>query len=90
MTYVKEVEEAYQEWVQARRAEGKLEGKLEGMIKSAQTVVRAKFGGDALTALVIDRLNKLTESQLDEFTSKNFEWENSGQMLDWLQTTADR
>jgi hypothetical protein len=27
MTYVKEVEEAYQEWVQARRAEGKLEGK---------------------------------------------------------------
>ncbi len=90
MTYVKEVEEAYQEWVQARRAEGKLEGKLEGMIKSAQTMVRAKFGGNALTELVIDRFNELTESQLDEFTSKIFEWENSSQMLNWLAATVDR
>jgi hypothetical protein len=86
MTYVKEVEEAYQEWVQATRAEGK----LEGMIKSAQTMVRAKFGSNALTALVIDRLNELTESQLDEFTSKIFEWENSSQMLDWLADPVDR
>jgi hypothetical protein len=90
MTYVKEVEAAYQEWVQARRAEGKLEGKLEGMIKSAQTTVRAKFGGNALTALVIERLNDLTESQLDEFTSKIFDWENSSQMSDWLAAKADR
>jgi hypothetical protein len=53
-------------------------------------MVRAKFGGNALTALVIDRLNELTESQLDEFTSKIFEWENSSQMLDWLAANVDR
>lgn len=85
MTYVKEVEAAYQRWVEKTKQEGKVEGKVEGMIKSASTVVRAKFGVDALTAEVSDRLAKLNERQLDEFTAKIFEWQNASEMIAWLQ-----
>ncbi len=76
MTYLEEVEVAYQEWVEKRKAEGKLE--------SAHTMVRAKFGVDALTPQVIDRLSKLNNRQLDEFTSKIFEWQDFSEMTNWL------
>ncbi len=77
MTYVKEVKVAYQEWVKKRQA--------EGMIKSANIMVRSKFGVDALTPDVSDRLSKLNEQQLDEFTSKIFEWQDLSEMIAWLQ-----
>jgi uncharacterized protein YktA (UPF0223 family) len=77
MTYVKEVEAAYQKWVEQRQ--------IEGMIKSANTLVRAKFGVDALTEEVGDRLSKLNEQQLDELTAKIFEWQNFNEMISWLQ-----
>jgi hypothetical protein len=88
MTYVKEVEAAYQRWVEKTKEEGKVEGKIEGMIKSASTVVRAKFGVDALTADVSDRLSKLNEQQLDEFTAKIFEWQDSSEMVAWLKDSS--
>jgi hypothetical protein len=81
MTYVKEVEEAYQQWVKERRAEGKAEGKIELVNK----MVAVKFGSDVLTSEVINRLTKLTESQLDEFITKIFEWQKPGEMLVWLE-----
>ncbi len=77
MTYLKEVEVAYQEWVQKRKAEGKLE--------VVNKMVRAKFGIDILTPQVIDRLEGLNDRQLDEFTTKIFEWQDSIEMLDWLE-----
>jgi hypothetical protein len=80
MTYVKEIEVAYQEWVKKRQA--------EGMIKSANTMVRSKFGADALTADVSDRLSKLNEQQLDEFTSKIFEWQDLSEMVAWLENCS--
>jgi hypothetical protein len=80
MTYVQEVEAAYQRWVEKRQAEGKIEGKIE----SANTIVRAKFGIDALTPELRDRLSKLDEQQLDEFTSKIFEWQDFSDMTNWL------
>ncbi|MBW4618273.1 MAG: hypothetical protein KME17_02665 [Cyanosarcina radialis HA8281-LM2] len=108
MAYAKEVEEAYQEWVKKRRAEGKLEGiregklegiregklegiregKLEGMLKSVKTAIRAKFGSDTLTSQVSDRLHQLNEQQLDEFTSKIFEWQQPTEMVAWLETSS--
>ena len=84
MTYVK-TEEVYQEWVNERRAEGKLEGKLEGKIDSAGKMVRAKFGADALTPDISDRLEQLSEQQVDEFTAKIFSWQHSTEMTDWLE-----
>jgi hypothetical protein len=39
MTYVKDVEEAYQQWVMERRAEGRIEGIAEGNLEQAVTLV---------------------------------------------------
>jgi hypothetical protein len=76
MTYVQEVEAAYQRWVEKRKAEGKLE--------LVNKMVLAKFGVDVLTLEVSDRLSKLDEQQLDEFTSKIFEWQDFSDMTNWL------
>jgi hypothetical protein len=81
MTYVKEVEAAYQKWVEKTKAEGKIEGKIELVSK----MVRAKFGIEMLTPQVIDRLEGLNEQQLDEFTARIFEWQDSIEMLAWLE-----
>lgn len=86
MTYLQEVEVAYQEWVKKRQAEGKIEGKLEGKIQSANTMVRSKFGVDALTPVTRDRLSKLNEQQLDEFTAKIFHWQDASEMIAWLDS----
>jgi capsid protein len=81
MTYVKEVEAAYQKWVEKTKVEGKIEGKIELVNK----MVRAKFGIEILTPQVIDRLEGLREQQLDEFTARIFEWQDSIEMIDWLE-----
>jgi hypothetical protein len=80
MTYVKEIEVAYQEWVKKRQA--------EGMIKSANIMVRSKFGVDALTPDISNRLSKLDEQQLDEFTSKIFEWQDLSDVITWLENCS--
>jgi hypothetical protein len=85
MTYVKEVGAAYQKWVEKTKAEGKVEGKIEGKIELVSKMVRAKFGIEMLTPQVIDRLEGLNEQQLDEFTARIFEWQDSIEMLDWLE-----
>lgn len=84
MTYVK-TEEVYQAWVKERRAEGKLEGIREGIIKSATKMVRGRFGVSDLTSQVIDRFEELSEQQLDEFTSKFFDWQQLTDLVDWLE-----
>lgn len=86
MTYLQEVEVAYQKWVKKRQAEGKLEGKIEGKIQSANTMVRSKFGVDVLTPEIRDRLSQLNEQQLDEFTAEIFNWQDSGEMIAWLDS----
>lgn len=78
MTYVK-TEEVYQEWVKERHIES-----IRGLIAK---MVIAKFGSDALTPDVSDRLNRLNERQFDEFTSKIFGWQHPNEMTEWL---ADR
>ncbi|PSB50052.1 DUF4351 domain-containing protein [Chamaesiphon polymorphus] len=80
MTYVKEVEEAYQEWVIKRQTEGK--------VALVNKMVRAKFGIDTLTPELSDRLSRLSDRQLDEFTSKIFEWQDLSEMVDWLNTPS--
>ncbi len=83
MTYVKDVEAAYQRWVEKNKSAGKIEGKIELVNK----MVRAKFGVDALTAAVQDRLQGLDDRQLDEFTTKIFEWQQLSEMITWLENT---
>jgi hypothetical protein len=77
MTYVKEVEAAYQKWVEKTKTEGKIE--------LVSKMVRAKFGIEMLTPQVIDRLEGLNDRQLDEFTTKIFEWQDSIEMIAWLE-----
>jgi hypothetical protein len=119
MAYVKEVEEAYEAWVKARQAEGKIEGfevgkiegiregkiegiregkiegiregKIEGIregtIGAAIKIVRAKFGVEALTPEISDRIAGLSDRQLDEFTSKIFDWQQPIEMVVWLENS---
>jgi hypothetical protein len=79
MTYVKDVEEAYQRWVEKTKSAGKIE--------LVNKMVRAKFGADTLTEGVTDRLQGLNEQQLDEFTTKIFEWQQSSEMITWLENS---
>jgi hypothetical protein len=54
------------------------------MIHIANTMVRSKFGVDVLTPAISDRLSKLNEQQLDEFTAKIFNWQDASDMTAWL------
>ncbi|PSB01857.1 hypothetical protein [Merismopedia glauca] len=90
MTYVQEVEETYQRWVKQRRAEGI----REGTIRAACKMVRNKFGIDAsnpgagANPSLSVRISQLSESQLDEFTAKIFEWQQPNEMIAWLEDSA--
>jgi hypothetical protein len=77
MTYVKEVEAAYQKWIERTKAEGKIE--------LVSKMVQTKFGIEMLTPQVIDRFEGLNEQQLDKFTARIFEWQDSIEMIDWLE-----
>jgi hypothetical protein len=70
------IEAAYQDWVRERQA--------EGVRESIGKMVAAKFGSDALTSEVNERLDRLTARQFDEFTSKIFGWQHPTDMMDWL------
>jgi hypothetical protein len=74
------IEAAYQEWVNERRAEGE----REGVIKSAIKIVSGRFGANDLTSQIIARLETLSDRQLDEFTSKFFDWQQPSEILTWL------
>lgn len=85
MTYIKEVkgvEEAYQQWVKDRQAEGEVKGKLE----SAKKIVCGKFKLNTLTPEINTLLTELNEQQLDELISNIFEWENLNEMIVWLES----
>jgi hypothetical protein len=43
------------------------------------------YNSEAMTPVVNDLLQELNEQQLDEFTAKIFEWQNSSDMLAWLE-----
>jgi hypothetical protein len=88
MTYVKEVEEAYQKWVEKTKAAGRIEGKIEGKIELVSKIVRAKFGVEVLTPKVITFLTGLKEQHLDEFTAKIFEWQSPSEMIAWLEHSS--
>ena len=79
MAYVK-TEEVYQEWVKERRAEGR----REGVLQSTTKMVRGRFGVSDLTVQIIERLELLSDRQLDEFTSKFFDWQQPTEILTWL------
>jgi hypothetical protein len=96
MTYIKEVkgvEEAYEQWVKDRQAEGelkgKLEGKLEGELKAVTKIVRGKFKLDSLTPEVNILLAKLDEQQLDELISKIFDWQDLSEMIVWIESLSN-
>jgi hypothetical protein len=89
MTYIKEVkgvEEAYEQWVKDRQAEGEVKGKLEGKLESVHQILRSKFKLDSLTPEVETLLAKLDGQQLNELISKIFDWQNLSEMIVWLES----
>jgi hypothetical protein len=90
MTYVKDVEEAYQQWVMERRAEGKIEGiaegKLEGKLEQAVTLVlkqlTRKFG--SLSPDVVERINELSLDRADELGVALMDFGGMEDLVGWL------
>ena len=71
-------------WYETEISNAELRGKLLGKLKSASTIVRAKFGAEGLTPQVAIELERLSEQQLDEFMVGMFNWQQPSEMAGWL------
>jgi hypothetical protein len=96
MDYLKQVEGAYQRWVDRNRNEGKIEGEIEGKIKTVDRLLQIKFAGKTLPAEAIDSLSRLSAEKFDEFLGKILELQAFDEVLAWLndryseeESTAD-
>jgi hypothetical protein len=88
MKTMEEIDAWYEAEINKARLEGKLEGKLEGeflgKLKSASTIIRAKFGAEFLTPQIVSQLEQLNDEQLDNFIVHMFNWQQPLEMQEWL------
>jgi hypothetical protein len=75
MVYIQEVEKVYQEWVMARRAEGKAEGKLEGEIALVIKLLTRKIGD--MPPDLVARIGLLSLERVEDLVGwvRVFGWE---------------
>jgi hypothetical protein len=87
MTYVKDVEEAYQEWVTERRAEGRVEGIEEGKLAHAVAVVlrqlMRKFGD--LEPAIVAQINGLSLGRADDLAVALLDFGGIEDLVGWLE-----
>jgi hypothetical protein len=88
MKTMEQIDAWYEAEINKARLEGKLEGKLEGeflgKLKSASTIIRAKFGAEFLTPQLVSQLEQLNDEQLDNFIVHIFNWQQPLEMQEWL------
>ncbi len=92
MKTMEQIDAWYEAEINKARLEGKLEGKIEGKLegeflgklKSASTIIRAKFGAEVLTPQIASQLEQLNEQQLDNFILLIFNWQQPLEMEEWL------
>ena len=71
-------------WYEAEINKAKLEGEFLGKLKSASTIIRAKFGASFLTPQIVSQLEQLNDQQLDDFIVGMFNWQQPLEMEEWL------
>ncbi len=88
MKTMEQIDAWYEAEINKARLEGKLEGKLEGeflgKLKSASTIIKAKFGTSFLTPQIVSQLEQLNDKQLDDFIVLMFNWQQLEEMKEWL------
>ncbi|MCY7369088.1 MAG: hypothetical protein LH474_13160 [Chamaesiphon sp.] len=84
MKTMAQIDAWYEAEITQAKLEGKLEGELRGKIKSASTMIRAKFGVEKLTPQVVSQLERLNDGQLDNFMVRMFNWQQPTDMEKWL------
>jgi hypothetical protein len=90
MVYIQDVEQAYEEWVRARRAEGKVEGKVEGKIEGKiegeiALVVKQltkKVGG--LSPDLVARVGLLSLEQVEDLGVALLDFSSVDDLVGWL------
>jgi Domain of unknown function (DUF4351) len=90
MTYVKDVEEAYQQWVMERRAEGRVEGIEEGKLEHAVGVVlkllTRRFGD--LEPAMVAQINGLSLERADDLAVALLDFGGIEDLVGWLENHA--
>lgn len=71
-------------WYEAEINKARLEGEFLGKLKSASTIIRAKFGAEFLTPQIVSQLEQLNDQQLDDFIILMFNWQQLREMEEWL------
>lgn len=84
MKTMEQIDAWYEAEINKARLEGKLEGEFLGKLKSASTIIRAKFGAEVLTPQIVSQLEELNEQQLDDFIVLMFNWQQLREMEEWL------
>jgi predicted transposase YdaD len=86
MVYIQEVEQVYQEWVMARRAEGKIEGKAEGKLEGEIALViklLTRKVGD-LPPDLMERVNLLSLERVEELGVALLDFSSVDDLVFWL------
>jgi Domain of unknown function (DUF4351) len=78
MVYIQDVDQAYESWVMARRAEGKLEGEVALVIK----LLTRKFGG--LSPDLVARVGLLSLERVEELGVALLDFDCVDDLVGWL------
>jgi predicted transposase YdaD len=86
MVYIQDVEQAYESWVMARRAEGKLEGKIEGKLEGeiALTVKQLTRKFDGLSSDLVEKVNLLSLERVEELGVALLDFDCVDDLVGWL------
>jgi Domain of unknown function (DUF4351) len=86
MVYIQDVEQAYESWVMARRAEGRLEGRLEGKLEGEVALVikllTRKVGG--LSPDLVARVGLLSLERVEELGVALLDFDSVDDLVSWL------
>jgi hypothetical protein len=90
MVYIQDVEQAYESWVMARRAEGRLEGKLEGRLEGKLEgevalvikLLTRKVGG--LSPDLVARVGLLSLERVEELGVALLDFDCVDDLVGWL------
>jgi Domain of unknown function (DUF4351) len=78
MVYIQDVEQAYESWVMARRAEGKLEGEIALTVKQ----LTRKF--DGLSSDLVEKVNLLSLERVEELGVALLDFDCVDDLVGWL------
>jgi hypothetical protein len=82
MVYIQDVEQAYESWVVARRAEGKIEGKIEGEVGLVIKLLTRKVGG--LPPDLVARVNLLSLERVEDLGMALLDFDSVDDLVGWL------